>query len=156
MMQQSERTDIYRENAERLLQSEHAYRCFCSTERLSDLAKQRSQLGLYKAYDRKCSRISLSESNKRASQGESHVVRLKMPKKTPTYLDLVYGTVGKDLRKSVPTNPTELYEDPILLKSDGLPTYHLANVVDDHYMGITHVIRATVTGYCLSGRTLQY
>jgi glutamyl-tRNA synthetase len=81
-------------------------------------------------------------------------VRLKMPKITPPYFDLVYGTVGKDVRKDIPTNPTEFYEDPILLKSDGLPTYHLANVVDDHYMGITHVIRATVIENCISAFTV--
>lgn len=144
MTQQSERTTMYSESAERILKTKHAYRCFCSTERLSDLATQRSQLGLYKTYDRKCSAISPAESAERARKGESHVVRLKIPDTIPPYRDIVYGRVGQQEKKLIPATSIEAYEDPILLKSDGMPTYHFANVVDDHYMNITHVIRGTV------------
>ncbi|KAL8832440.1 MAG: hypothetical protein Q9191_000260 [Dirinaria sp. TL-2023a] len=85
------------------------------------------------------------ESEERAGKGETHVIRLKTPIRPPEYLDLVYGKVGKQKLGSVAAaSPGGLaFEDPILLKSDGLPTYHLASVVDDHYMKITHVIRAT-------------
>lgn len=86
------------------------------------------------------------ESEERANKGETHIIRLKTPNRPPEYVDLVYGKIGKQKLGSVAAaSPGGLaFEDPILLKSDGLPTYHLANVVDDHYMKITHVIRATV------------
>ena len=83
----------------------------------------------------------MAESDERAAKGESHVIRLKAPKRYPHYRDLVYGkitTLGASSQLGETT-----YEDLVLLKSDGLPTYHLANVVDDHHMDITHVIRAT-------------
>lgn len=73
------------------------------------------------------------------SRGEGHVVRLKVPEVYPDYTDLVYGSL-----KTSRSSRLNSYDDPVLLKSDGLPTYHLANVVDDHHMRITHVIRAVV------------
>ncbi|MCJ1231601.1 Glutamate--tRNA ligase mitochondrial, partial [Toensbergia leucococca] len=78
----------------------------------------------------------------RASGGEPHTVRLRVPDIYPEYSDLVYGLVGKQNRNTSLKYSESAYEDPILLKSDGLPTYHLANVVDDHTMEISHVIRA--------------
>ena len=131
-------------HAQKLLQSGHAYRCFCSSERLNELAKQRNQLGLSSVYDRMCVGISEEESDGRASKGEAHVVRLKAPATSPEYFDLIYGSVGKLKSRRSPLNRGEpAYDDSILIKSDGLPTYHLANVVDDHHMKITHVIRAS-------------
>lgn len=139
---QSERTSLYREHAAKLLENHHAYRCFCSPERLDNLARERSALGLATNYDRSCLGISADESSERADRGEAHVVRLKAPMEYPEYNDLVYGKVGgeKKQRKSL-----NYFEDPILVKSDGSPTYHLANVVDDHHMKITHVIRGGVS-----------
>lgn len=134
---QSERSALYREHANKLLETEHAYRCFCSAERLNHLAEQRHKLGLATDYDRTCAHIPRSESDERAAAGEKHVVRLRVPDQYPSYTDLIYGTF-KPLKRLRADNA---YEDPILLKSDGLPTYHLANVVDDHHMKITHVIR---------------
>lgn len=111
------------------------------------LARQRNQLGLPTDYDRNCDKLSKTEVEKRVSNGEPYVIRLKVGK-TPVFQDLVYGTVGNPSQNQMSCNSGEMgFEDPILLKSDGLPTYHLANVVDDHYMEITHVIRATV-GSC--------
>ena len=138
---------MYQSHAEKLLRSGHAYRCFCSTERLNSLAKERNGLGLPSDYDWTCISISVGESEERASKGEQHVVRLKLPEVPPVYTDLVYGVVGQRGSKEgaqVP-RPQLSFEDPVLIKSDGHPTYHLANVVDDHYMGITHVIRAVVS-----------
>ena len=91
--------------------------------------------------------ISGAESEERATKGEAHVIRLKTPDRPPDFVDLVYGKVGKQRLGSIASaTPGGLtFEDPILLKSDGLPTYHLANVVDDHHMKITHVVRATVS-----------
>ncbi|RHZ44743.1 glutamate--tRNA ligase MSE1 [Aspergillus thermomutatus] len=139
---QSERTAIYREHANHLVKTGHAYRCFCSTERLDSLARHRSQAGLPPGYDRQCADIPAEESEDRAAKGEAHVVRLKV-EGYPMFDDLVYGKTGQNR----PINKLDLiervYDDPILLKSDGHPTYHLANVVDDHCMKITHVIRGT-------------
>ncbi|KAL9006769.1 MAG: hypothetical protein Q9188_000456 [Gyalolechia gomerana] len=140
---QSERTSLYLEHSEKLLQSGHAYRCFCSSEKLNELARRRASLGLPSDYDRTCEGIPVDESDERASAREAFVVRLRVPAEPPEYVDLVYGLVGKPNRNKKAQKLGEiLYEDPVLLKSDGLPTYHLANVVDDHHMRITHVVRA--------------
>ncbi|KAL8974778.1 MAG: hypothetical protein Q9197_000986 [Variospora fuerteventurae] len=140
---QSERTSLYEEHAKKLLQSGHAYRCFCSVEKLSELARRRSNLGLPSDYDRTCEGLPSELSDERARAGKAFVVRLRVPAVPPEYVDLVYGLVGKPNHNRKAQNLGEaLYEDPILLKSDGLPTYHLANVVDDHHMKITHVVRA--------------
>ncbi|KAL9103092.1 MAG: hypothetical protein Q9163_001832 [Psora crenata] len=142
---QSERTDLYHKHAEKLLGTGHAYRCFCSSERLDSLAKERHAFGRPSSYDRRCVNILTEHAEERAARGESHVVRLKMPERVPSFHDIIYGSVKE--RQSAVENGSHSaipgYEDPILVKSDGLPTYHLANVVDDHHMGITHVIRAT-------------
>jgi len=83
-----------------------------------------------------------AESDDRAAKGEMHVIRLKVPDVYPEFIDQVYGVV----RQRKGTMPgAKSYEDPVLLKSDGFPTYHLANVVDDHLMEITHVIRGSVS-----------
>lgn len=135
---QSERTATYQTHAQKLLASQAAYRCFCSSERLKKLAKRQNQ------YDGACRLIPYDQSQQRAADGEAHVIRLKVPANHPSFKDLVYGLVGKQKLNSV--DPDKLaYDDLILLKSDGLPTYHLANVVDDKQMGITHVIRAAVS-----------
>jgi glutamyl-tRNA synthetase len=138
---QSERTQLYHEHAHKLLENGHAYRCFCSAERLNELAKQRHSMGIATDYDRTCANVPKEESDDRASKGESHVVRLRVPDQYPVYEDLIYG-VFKPLKRHGHVTETA-FEDPILLKSDGLPTYHLANVVDDHLMNITHVIRGS-------------
>ncbi|KAF2710035.1 glutamyl-tRNA synthetase [Pleomassaria siparia CBS 279.74] len=136
---QSERSELYKVHAQRLLDSGHAYRCFCSAERLQKLAESRHQMGLATDYDRTCANIPHSVSNERAVRHESHVIRLRMPDTPPEYEDLIYGTF-KPVKQR---RGEQAFEDMILLKSDGLPTYHLANVVDDHHMAITHVIRGS-------------
>lgn len=112
---------------------------------MNTLAKQRNRLGLHSDYDRACEGISTDESNERAYKKEPHVVRLKVARDSVVWSDLVYGRVGRTKRqKDIAGQEKVLFEDPIILKSDGMPTYHLANVVDDHFMKITHVIRAAV------------
>ena len=138
---QSERSTIYQEHAQRLLDSGNAYRCFCSTERLNALAEHRHNLGIATDYDRTCAPIPQEESDDRASRGEKHTIRLKVPDQYPSYKDVIYATFHP-LKKLGHVTVTA-YEDPIRLKSDGLPTYHLADVVDDHLMKITHVIRGS-------------
>lgn len=139
---QSQRTAIYREHAERLLDTGRAYRCFCTPERLYSLAQERHKFGLPADYDRHCTHVSKEESDDRASKGEAHVVRLLSPEVYPQFTDIVHGRI----RNPVINSKAKLYpawSDPILLKSDGFPTYHLANVIDDHLMHITHVIRGS-------------
>ena len=136
---QSERSALYKEHAQKLLENGHAYRCFCSAERLHKLAESRHQMGLATDYDRTCANISQEESDDRAHKHEPHIVRLRMPDASPQYDDLIYGTF-KPLQQR---RGEHSFEDPVLLKSDGLPTYHLANVVDDHHMAITHVLRGS-------------
>ena len=115
--------------------------------RLHSLAKERSEQGLPSDYDRTCANISKTEADERSANGEQHIIRLKIPDVLPSYNDLVYGTVGATKGTKKPQLPRLQisFEDPVLIKADGLPTYHLANVVDDHCMNITHVIRAVVS-----------
>ena len=141
---QSERTNIYQEHSNHLLQAGAAYRCFCSAERLDTLARSRNEKGLGPGYDRKCSDIPQDESDQRAHDGERHVVRLRAPVEYPQFHDLVYGKTGKGAKSKKDLYLDDVaYEDPVLMKSDGYPTYHFANVVDDHLMKITHVIRGS-------------
>lgn len=117
-------------------------------ERLDDLARRRKELGLPTDYDRQCASIPAEESADRAHRGDSHVIRLLAPNNYPEVNDLIYGRIGRGKPGSGAVGVTHkhgeiTYEDPVLLKSDGRPTYHLANVVDDHHMHITHVVRAT-------------
>ena len=130
---QSERLALYRGHAEKLIASAHAYYCFCSKERLAEVRRQQEQRRELTRYDRLCRRIAPAEAAERA-KGEPHVIRLKVPDGETLVLDdLVYGRVEWS---------SDTIEDQVLLKSDGYPTYHLAVVVDDHVMGITHVMRA--------------
>ena len=127
---QSERLAIYRQHAESLLKAGHAYRCFCTRERLD---KMRTRQGPDTGYDRHCRNIPPEESDKRVSAGQPFVVRMKIPGEgVCVFQDLLRGEIRKDWA---------LVDDQIIIKSDGFPTYHLAVVVDDHLMGITHVIR---------------
>lgn len=137
---QSERIELHQKHAHMLVKSSHAYRCFCTPQRLQTLAVQRARMNLPTDYDRTCTRISDAESDERAARGDVHVIRLKAPDDYPIFTDLLYGDIQYGSNKQA--HNTGSYSDPIILKSDGMPTYHLANVVDDHHMKITHVIRA--------------
>ena len=131
---QSERSDQYRAYAAQLLDCGAAYRCFCTPERLANLRKMQQSRGLSPGYDGPCRALSPEEVQEKLGAGLPHTVRLKVPTEGETrYEDLVRGTIS--------FKNAEI-DDQILLKSDGFPTYHLANVVDDHLMGITHVCRA--------------
>lgn len=130
---QSERTHIYREHADMLLQKGHAYRCFCTQERLDTIRAERAAQKIQGGYDKHCRNIPIQESDERARSGESHTVRMKMPLEgKTTFRDILRGELEFE---------NEGVDDQVLLKSDGFPTYHLANVVDDHTMEISHVIR---------------
>jgi glutamyl-tRNA synthetase len=131
---QSERTGVYRRHADELVSRGAAYPCFCTRERLDALREEQKARKANFGYDGLCRALSREEAGRRAAAGEPHVVRLAMPREGEIVVDdLLRGTVRFDNAQ---------VDDQVLLKSDGFPTYHLANVVDDHLMGITHVIRA--------------
>ncbi|KAK2871666.1 hypothetical protein FQN49_002955 [Arthroderma sp. PD_2] len=140
---QSERTELYQTQTQRLISSGHAYRCFCTPEHLDSVARHRNDMGLTPGYDRTCAGISQGESDERAAKGELHVTRLRVTDQYPMFNDLVYGKTGQNRPAGQRRGHEGVFPDPILIKSDGHPTYHLANVVDDHFMKITHVIRGT-------------
>lgn len=131
---QSERLPIYKKYAEELLEKRSAYYCFCTQERLKELRESQEKNKRPTGYDQHCLKtVNIEEAKKRVAAGEKHVVRLNMPKAgETTFNDLIRGQV---------TFKNVLVDDQVLIKSDGFPTYHLAVVVDDHLMEITHVIR---------------
>lgn len=130
---QSERLHIYRQEADRLLKSGHAYHCFCSPETLEEMRNRQQENKEFVKYDRRCLALSADEVQTKLASGERHVVRMRMPDNRKfAFDDVIRGTVEMDASQS---------DDQVIIKSDGFPTYHLAAVVDDHYMKITHVIR---------------
>lgn len=128
---QSERKDMYLPYAEQLIKEGKAYRCFCTKERLEEV--QNSAIGA--GYDRHCRDLSQEEIDRLLEQGTPYVIRQKMPIDGETkFVDAVFGEITVD--------NAEL-QDQILIKADGYPTYNFANVIDDHTMGITHVVRGS-------------
>lgn len=131
---QSERAAIYREHALRLVETGMAYPCFCTPERLDELRRSQAKAGQDKlGYDGLCASLDPAEAGRRMAAGEPHVIRLRVPAEGECAF--------KDRFREMVRIPWNTIDQQILLKSDGFPTYHLANVVDDHLMGITHVIR---------------
>ncbi len=130
---QSERLDIYKKYVDQLIKQGDAYYCFCSKERLDEVRAKNKNAGQFSGYDGHCRDIDMEEAKKRIEAGESYVVRLKLPKDKEVIIDdLVRGKVVMNTRD---------LDDQVLLKADGFPTYHMAVVVDDHLMNITHIIR---------------
>lgn len=130
---QSERKEIYKKYAEQLVKDGKAYYCFCTKERLELLHESKGENG--GGYDRHCRNLPQEEIDRLLAAGTSHVIRQKMPLEgSTTFDDVVYGPI---------TIENKELEDQILLKSDGFPTYNFANVVDDHLMKITHVVRGS-------------
>ena len=130
---QSLRTEIYKKYIDELIEKDAAYYCFCSSDDLDKMREEQRAKGIDPKYDGRCRKLSKEERAKRLDEGKPFVVRLKVPQEGEiTFYDIVREKV---------TFPWKMVDDQILIKSDGFPTYHLANVVDDHLMGITHVIR---------------
>ena len=131
---QSERLDVYREHVQRLIDSGHAYRCFCTAERLAEMREAQRARKANPGYDGLCRGLTPEEVEARLAAGTAHVVRMRIPKeRTVTFTDQLRGDVEIE---------GQTIDDQVLFKSDGFPTYHLANVVDDHLMGVTDVVRA--------------
>jgi glutamyl-tRNA synthetase len=132
---QSERKEIYTKHILELLKSRSAYRCFCTPERLAELREKQKKEKKNIGYDRHCRELPDEEIQKLLETGTQSVIRLKVPLSGKTGFDDYL--LGKIERNNIDINP-----DPVLIKSDGFPTYHLANVIDDHLMKISHVLRA--------------
>lgn len=130
---QSERLNIYKKYVDQIIEKENAYYCFCSKERLDAVRDEQKINGLAPKYDGFCRNLSLEEAKERVAKGEEHVVRLKLPQNHDIkFHDLVRGDIVINSDDS---------DDQVLLKSDGFPTYHMAVVVDDHLMQISHIVR---------------
>jgi glutamyl-tRNA synthetase len=130
---QTERLEIYRRYCRQLLDTGAAYRCFCTSERLETVSKELQKKGLNPGYDRFCRNLNPEEAAQRAAAGEPHTVRFK----TPLEGDI---TVHDVIRGDITFQNAQL-QDTVLMKSDGIPTYHMANVIDDHLMEISHILR---------------
>ena len=130
---QSERKSLYLPYAQQLIQSGHAYRCFCTKEELDARRAQAVARGETFKYDKHCLHMSEEEQRRRMAAGQPYVIRQNVPTEgTTSFTDLIFGTIT--------VNNSEL-DDNVLIKADGMPTYNFANVVDDHLMAITHVMR---------------
>ncbi|MDR3013717.1 MAG: glutamate--tRNA ligase [Chitinispirillales bacterium] len=130
---QSERLDIYGKMAARLIDAGHAYRCFCTAERLAEVRAGQEKNGEATGYDRQCRGLPQSEVERNVSGGAPFVIRLKIPAgRIVAFDDLIRGKIEYN---------SDVLDDFVLMKTDGFPTYHIANVIDDHEMKITHVLR---------------
>ncbi len=130
---QSERMGMFKKYAEELVEKGEAYYCFCDKERLDGLKAQCEADGKTYSYDRHCRDLSKDKVKAKLDAGTPYVIRQKMPTEGQvTFHDELYGDITVDCAE---------LEDQILIKTDGMPTYNFANVVDDHLMGITHVVR---------------
>ena len=130
---QTERLDIYQKYARQLVEKGEAYYCFCNSERLENLRAEQTANHQPPRYDRACREISLTEADQRIANGEAYVIRQKMPLSGEV-------TVTDALRGQI-TFPAADLDDQVLMKSNGIPTYQLASVIDDHLMEISHVTR---------------
>ncbi len=130
---QSERADIYKQHAEQLLDAGHAFRCFCTTDELDAMRAAQMANGETPRYDGRYTDLSREESDKMVAEGKPFVIRMRVPTEGVCRVD--------DMLRGVVEIPWSQVDMQVLLKADGLPTYHLANVVDDHLMQISHVIR---------------
>lgn len=130
---QSERLKLYQLAAQKMLDDGHAYRCFCTSERLELMRQNQQRQGLLPGYDGLCRHLSQDTINKRLAEGQKFVVRMRIPEKSQIrFHDLVRGAIVFE---------SDTLTDEIILKSDGFPTYHLAVVVDDHFMHVTTIVR---------------
>ncbi|XP_074866674.1 nondiscriminating glutamyl-tRNA synthetase EARS2, mitochondrial [Carettochelys insculpta] len=133
--QQSHRLELYKKASEVLLENGAAYRCFCTPVRLELLKKEALRNRQTPRYDNRCRHLSSKQVAEKLSQGADYVVRFQLKEGAEPFQDLVYGWSKHEV--------ATVEGDPVILKGDGFPTYHLASVVDDHHMGISHVLRGT-------------
>lgn len=130
---QSSRLELYKEQVLKLLNNGSAYYCFCTEKRLELLRKEAMKCRQVPKYDNRCRHFTKEEVKEMLRKNSTYCIRFKLPSISEAFHDIVYGEVLHDVTKSE--------GDPVIIKSDGYPTYHFANVVDDHFMEISHVLR---------------
>ncbi len=130
---QSERLDFYKKYAAQLINDGYAYRCFCTSERLDEMRKNQEKNQNFPKYDKRCLLLTQNEIDSKLETGIPYVIRMKIP---DNRLIKFYDLIRNEVEIS-----SDIIDDQVLIKSDGFPTYHMANVIDDHTMGITHIIR---------------
>ncbi|CAL8330802.1 unnamed protein product [Lota lota] len=132
---QSQRLELYTQTALRLVDAGHAYYCFCSTQRLELLKKEALRSGQTPRYDNRCRHLRAEQVQEKLSLGGPYVIRFRLQSGVEPFQDLIFGWNHHEV--------AQVEGDPVVMKADGFPTYHLANVVDDHHMGISHVLRGS-------------
>ncbi|XP_077426680.1 nondiscriminating glutamyl-tRNA synthetase EARS2, mitochondrial [Vanacampus margaritifer] len=145
---QSERLDLYRQTASQLVESGHAYHCFCTPQRLELLKKEALRRGQIPRYDNRCRHLQSEQVQEKLAQGAPHVIRFHLDEGVEPFQDLIFGWNRHEV--------AQVEGDPVVLKADGFPTYHLANIVDDHYMRISHVLRGSEWLTSTSKHLLMY
>ena len=130
---QSQRINLYKDAMKKLLENGTAYHCFCTEKRLELLRKEAMRTRQVHKYDNKCRNLTPVQIAKNLGKQLPYCVRFKLTSYTEPFQDLIYGDISY--------NVSENEGDPVIMKTDGFPTYHFANVVDDHFMGISHVFR---------------
>uniref|UniRef100_A0A3B4UL38 Nondiscriminating glutamyl-tRNA synthetase EARS2, mitochondrial n=1 Tax=Seriola dumerili TaxID=41447 RepID=A0A3B4UL38_SERDU len=145
---QSQRLDLYSQTAQQLVKSGHAYYCFCSPQRLELLKKEALRSGQTPRYDNRCRHLRADQVQEKLAQGTSHVIRFRLEEGVEPFQDLIFGWNRHEV--------AQVEGDPVVIKADGFPTYHLANIVDDHYMKISHVLRGSEWLISTSKHLLMY
>ncbi|XP_026466898.1 probable glutamate--tRNA ligase, mitochondrial [Ctenocephalides felis] len=130
---QSQRKKIYNDEVQELLQNNSAYHCFCTPKRLNLLKREALRNQQVPKYDNACRKLSKDEVKRKLDKKEPYCIRFKLTPDASPFEDIIYGNIALDIAQQE--------GDPVIIKTDGMPTYHFANVVDDHLMGITHVLR---------------
>uniref|UniRef100_A0A8D3E434 Nondiscriminating glutamyl-tRNA synthetase EARS2, mitochondrial n=1 Tax=Scophthalmus maximus TaxID=52904 RepID=A0A8D3E434_SCOMX len=132
---QSQRLDLYRQTAQQLVESGHAYCCFCSAQRLELLKKEALRSGQTPRYDNRCRHLRADQVHEKLARGAPHVIRFRLEAGIEPFQDLIFGWNRHEV--------AQVEGDPVVIKADGFPTYHLANIVDDHHMRVSHVLRGS-------------
>ncbi|XP_034052651.1 probable glutamate--tRNA ligase, mitochondrial [Gymnodraco acuticeps] len=145
---QSQRLELYRQTADQLIESKHAYYCFCSSQRLDLLNKEALRSGQTPRYDNRCRHLRAEQVQEKLDQGAPHVIRFRLEEGVEPFQDLICGRSHHEV--------AQVEGDPVVMKADGFPTYHLANIVDDHYMRISHVLRGSEWLISTSKHLLMY
>ncbi|KAK2817327.1 hypothetical protein Q5P01_025518 [Channa striata] len=145
---QSQRLDLYSQTARELVESGHAYYCFCSSQRLELLKKEALRSGQTPRYDNRCRHLRADQVEEKLAKGVPHVIRFRLEAGVEPFQDLIFGWNRHEV--------AQVEGDPVVIKADGFPTYHLANIVDDHYMKVSHVLRGSEWLISTSKHLLMY
>ncbi|XP_038142776.1 probable glutamate--tRNA ligase, mitochondrial [Cyprinodon tularosa] len=145
---QSQRLELYNQVAQELVERGHGYYCFCSTQRLELLKREALRAGQTPRYDNRCRHLKAEQVQEKLAQGAPHVIRFRLEAGVKPFQDLIFGLNRHDV--------AQVEGDPVVMKADGFPTYHLANIVDDHYMNISHVLRGSEWLISTSKHLLMY